>query len=61
MIFLLHTSLDLPHVDSLSIAAAKAIVEEDAKETVATEAVSPLIPNAFEVSCSTLHGYDLHT
>ncbi|XP_047967537.1 biotin carboxyl carrier protein of acetyl-CoA carboxylase isoform X2 [Salvia hispanica] len=29
--------------------AAKASVEDDSKETVATDAVSPLIPNAFEV------------
>ncbi|KAL1565066.1 biotin carboxyl carrier protein of acetyl-CoA carboxylase-like isoform X1 [Salvia divinorum] len=34
---------------SLSLTAAKASVEEDSKETVATDAVSTLIPNAFEV------------
>ncbi|KAL1551421.1 hypothetical protein AAHA92_19271 [Salvia divinorum] len=34
---------------SLSLTAAKASVEDDSKATVATDAVSPLIPNALEV------------
>lgn len=53
--------LDLSNLDFLSMTAAKAIVEDDSKEIVATEAVSTLIPNAFEVSCKILHGYDLYT
>lgn len=57
---MLHPSLSLSNAASLSLTAAKASVEDDSKETVATDAVSPLIPNAFEVSCSETYIHQLY-
>lgn len=50
----------LSNVSNLSIIAAKVSAEDDSKETVTTEAVSALIPNAFEVSCLPLLDYGLY-